>query len=201
MSCSPFDLKDYLFGELSQQDARTLETHIAGCGHCRSELERLQLTNAALASLRDEELPRRIAFVSDKVFEPSWWQRFWQSGPRLGFASAAMLSLAILTHAVAVRPSAAPPPAVASVDAAVVDARVEAEVAKRLPVAVQQAVAQIAQTQEQKLAQIVEASEKRLSFERKADLATIGENFDVISKKLNVIEKDRYNMASLGGAQ
>jgi anti-sigma factor RsiW len=200
MSCSPFDLKDYVFGELSAQDARTLETHIAGCGDCRGELERLRLTHAALASLRDEELPRRIAFVSDKVFEPNWWQRFWQSGPRLGFASAAMLSLAILTHAF-VRPSAPGAAPVASVDAAIVDARVEAEIAKRLPAIVQQSVASMAQAQEQKVAQMLAASEKRLSFERKADLATIGENFDVISKKLKLIEKDRYNMASLGGGQ
>ena len=32
------------------------------------------LTQTALLSLADEEIPQRIAFVSDKVFEPRWWQ-------------------------------------------------------------------------------------------------------------------------------
>ena len=41
---------------------------------CREELARLRLTLDALSTLREEEMPRRIAFVSDKVFEPRWWQ-------------------------------------------------------------------------------------------------------------------------------
>jgi hypothetical protein len=45
-----------------------------------------------LASLEDEEIPRRIAFVSDRVFEPRWWQTMWRSGPVMGFASAALLA-------------------------------------------------------------------------------------------------------------
>ena len=35
---------------------------------------RVRLTLDALSTLREEEVPRRIAFVSDKVFEPRWWQ-------------------------------------------------------------------------------------------------------------------------------
>src|SRR3954447_7825444 len=98
MGCSPFDLKDFFFGELSKADGQSVDKHLAGCVACREELERLQLTQAALLSVRDEEPPRRIAFVSDKVFEPTWWQRMWQSGSKLGFASAALLSAAIVAH-------------------------------------------------------------------------------------------------------
>ena len=197
MSCSPFDLKDYVFGELSAQDARTLEVHVAGCSGCGEEIQRLRLTHTALLGVRDEEMPRRIAFVSDKVFEPSWWQRFWRSGPRLGFASAAMLSLAIFMHGVT-RPAPQTP---TPVNAAIIEARVQAELAKRLDAAIGQAVARVEQRQDAQLAQAVAATEKRLEFQRRADLVTIGENYDVLFKKLKLIERDSYNIASNGAGQ
>ena len=75
-----------------------MEDHVRGCQSCREELDRLNLTRSALASLEDEEIPRRIAFVSDRVFEPRWWQTMWHSGPVMGFASAAVLAAAILVH-------------------------------------------------------------------------------------------------------
>src|SRR5689334_13729103 len=103
MSCSPFDLRDYFFQELSDPQQRQVEAHVKTCQPCREELERLNLTGAALLSLPDEEIPQRIAFVSDKVFEPSplrrWLAAFWGSTARLGFASAAMLSTAIVVYA------------------------------------------------------------------------------------------------------
>ncbi len=71
MKCSQFDLKDYVFGELSAVQRKAVDQHIASCATCREELERLTVTQAALATMRDEDPPRRIAFVSDKVFEPN----------------------------------------------------------------------------------------------------------------------------------
>jgi len=113
MSCSPFELKDYFLKELPEPEGRQVEAHLKICQGCREELERLQITEAALCSLRDEEVPQRIAFVSDPVFEPSPWRRwlagFWNSAARLGFASAAMLAGAIVFHGVH---AAAPAPAV-----------------------------------------------------------------------------------------
>jgi anti-sigma factor RsiW len=104
MSCSPFDLRDYYLKELTDPQQRQVESHVRDCPACREELERLRLTQAALFSLRDEEIPQRIAFVSDPVFEPSaprrWWTTFWGSPGRLGFASAAMLCAALLISAV-----------------------------------------------------------------------------------------------------
>ena len=92
MSCSPFDLKDYFLRELPSPQRVQVEAHVNNCSTCREELERLQLTEAALFSLRDEEIPQRIAFVSDQIFEPSpvrrWFSGFWGSTARLGFASA-----------------------------------------------------------------------------------------------------------------
>src|SRR5512141_2147832 len=106
MTCS-FDLKEYALGESSLDQAREIEAHLADCAACRDEVSRLQLTQASLLAWRDEEIPRRIAFVSDKVFEPRWYQRLWNSTPQLGFLAAALLACAILVHAFA-RPTAAP---------------------------------------------------------------------------------------------
>jgi len=103
MSCSPFDLRDYYLKELTDPQQRQVESHVKDCSACREELERLRLTQAALFSLREEEIPQRIAFVSDPVFEPSglhrWWTAIWGAPGRLGFASAAMLSAALLISA------------------------------------------------------------------------------------------------------
>jgi anti-sigma factor RsiW len=104
MSCSPFDLRDYFLKELPEPERKQVEVHTRTCDACQEELERLRLTGAALLSLSDEEIPQRLAFVSDKVFEPAPWRRawsaFWGSAARLGFASAAMLSVALIFFAV-----------------------------------------------------------------------------------------------------
>lgn len=126
MSCSPFDLKDYFFDELKSAERQAVEAHASACPACREELTALQATRAALLSVAEEEPPRRIAFVSDKVFEPRWWQVLWNSGPKLGFAGAAMLSAAIVVHGFAARPSGE---------------ALEAEVAKRVSAEVTRAVA------------------------------------------------------------
>jgi anti-sigma factor RsiW len=109
MSCSPFDLKDFFLKELPEPQRLAVEAHTRKCPACREELDRLQLTETALFALRDEEIPRRVAFVSDPVFEAPaarrWWASFWGSPARLGFAGAALLSAAILVSALT-RPAA-----------------------------------------------------------------------------------------------
>jgi len=107
MDCQAIDIKAYALNEASPAGRREAELHLKNCAECREELARLQFVQAALGGLREEDPPRRIAFVSDKVFEPNWWQRFWASGPRVGFAAAALLSAAILIHAAAVTQSEA----------------------------------------------------------------------------------------------
>jgi hypothetical protein len=112
MSCSPFDLKDYFFEELEGAERKQVEAHVTGCRACREELSRLRLTGTTLLSLREEEIPRRIAFVSDPVFEPSawrrWWSGFWNTPARLGFGSAALVSAALVVFALA-RPAPVQP--------------------------------------------------------------------------------------------
>jgi anti-sigma factor RsiW len=129
MSCSPFDLRDYFLKELPDKERRQVEAHVRNCPSCREELDRLGLTQAALFTLRDEEIPQRVAFVSDPIFEPSPWRRawagLWNSGPRLGFVSAAMLSAALIVFSVT-RPLS-PAPALSEVQ---IQARIDRAVAR-----------------------------------------------------------------------
>lgn len=144
MSCSPFDLRDYFLKELADPQRRQVESHVKTCRSCNEELDRLQLTEAALFSLREEEIPQRIAFVSDPVFEPSPWRRwisdFWGSAARLGFASAAMLSIALVVFALH-KPAPAPVAAVAPTAAVATVATVsDTEIQARIDAAVAKAV-------------------------------------------------------------
>src|SRR5579883_799682 len=158
MSCSPFESKDYFLQELADPQRRQVEAHVKTCLSCREELDRLRLTEAALFCLREEEIPQRIAFVSDPVFEPSPWRRalstFWNSGPRLGFASAAMLSAALMVFALH-RPAPAPvvsvAPAPAQTVAAAQPAMSEADVQARIDAAVAKAVERVEARQDAKL--------------------------------------------------
>ena len=144
MSCSPFDLRDYFLKELTNPQQLQVESHVKTCIACREEVERLGVTQAALFSLRDEEIPQRIAFVSDKIFEPSparrWLTAFWGYTARLGFASALVLSVAMTfsawqrTPAPATGTAAVAPTAVAAQSPSLtpeqIDERVQAAVLK-----------------------------------------------------------------------
>jgi len=95
MSCPQnIDWKAYALGELSTDDKRSAAMHLNSCELCQDEFSGVQTTLAALSTLREEEVPRRIAFVSDKVFEPRWWQRMFTPT----FASACLLAGAIVFH-------------------------------------------------------------------------------------------------------
>jgi len=187
MNCTSIDLKEYFFGETSAGERRLVEEHLHSCVACRDELERLRLTQASLLSVREEEVPRRIAFVSDKVFEPRWYQRLWGSAPRLGFASAALLALAIFAHAPFFRPAPQSPPVTTAADPAAMETRIRQEVASRIDAAVQQALRESETRQQRKTAELVRAAEQRLEMEHRAGLLAVQENFDVLRKRMNVL--------------
>jgi anti-sigma factor RsiW len=102
MNCTFFDTnpeskpdwKAYVLREMSADAARQAEAHLATCSICHEEVATLRLTLDTLSMLREEEMPRRIAFVSDKVFEPRWWQRVFSPT----FAAGALVAAAILIH-------------------------------------------------------------------------------------------------------
>lgn len=174
MACSPSDLKDFILGELAGAERVRLQEHVAGCAACRAEIDRLRLTHAALASLRGEEIPRRIAFVSDKVFEPGWWGKLWRSGPQLGFVAAAMLTLAILAHAW-IRPAS--PPVVAGGS--------ETDVVRRVEASVEKALRESDARHTARTAELLDATRKQFDFERRADMVAVEENFTLLRKQLN----------------
>lgn len=184
MSCSSVDLKAYFLGEAAQQEKSSVEDHVRACQGCRDELDRLRLTQTALLSMEDEEIPQRIAFVSDKVFEPRWWQTIWRSGPAMGFASAAMLAAAILVHGFATRPVAGPA-VQATVDTAQMEQRVEREVNARLEATVAKAVRDSESKQSQQFAQVLDATEKRFEAKRKTDLAVAEQAVRYFGQQMN----------------
>ena len=185
MNCSPFDLKDYFLKELPNPQRREVEGHLAGCQVCREELDGLHMTQAALFSLRDEEIPQRIAFVSDKVFEPSPWRRgwnaFWGSTARLGFASAAILSAAILVSALT-RPAPAPALQVPTPVNAITRAEMERQVQASVANAVAKAVADVEARQSAKTNQLV-ADLQRSNEEARRGLWLAAEEFDRMQRK------------------
>jgi anti-sigma factor RsiW len=169
MSC-PIDLKAYAVDELARNERGVVEDHVRGCQSCRDELERLNLTRSALASLEDEEIPRRIAFVSDRVFEPRWWQTMWRSGPAMGFASAALLAAAILAHGFA-RPLV--PAAGSAVDEAKIEQRIEGQVNARMNAVVAKAVNDAQAMQAAEFTKVLNATENRFELQRQSDLANL----------------------------
>ena len=193
MSCSPFDLRDYFLKELPEVQGRQVESHVRGCQGCREELERLRLTEAALASLGEEEIPQRIAFVSDQVFEPAWWRRwwtaFWGSGARLGFASASVLAGAIVFHGLN------PPRQVAMVprpSPAVVERISDADMQVRIDRAVAKAVARQTEETRQLIADL-ESTRRRL-------LIAASENTMVL-KRADTLRVAAYSMPPEPGGE
>jgi len=170
MSCSTLDVKAYFLGELAASEKTSLEGHVRACQSCREELERLNLMQTALLSLEDEEVPQRIAFVSDKVFEPRWWQTMWRSGPTMGFASALMLAAAILVHAYG-RPVVLRE--IPAVDTAQMEERIQREVGARVDAAVAKAVSQTEARQTEQIAKVLDAAEKRIESQRRSDMALV----------------------------
>jgi anti-sigma factor RsiW len=118
MSCEPYDWKAYALGEVAAKERREAEAHAATCEGCRGELAHVRLTVDTLSALREEEVPRRIAFVSDKVFEPRWWETFL----RPSFAAACVIAAAIVMHGYMMRP--------APVDSAAIQAQVNQAVGR-----------------------------------------------------------------------
>jgi anti-sigma factor RsiW len=189
MTCTPFDLRDYFFGELNTQDRESVEQHVETCSACRDDLAALAATRSAVLCMREEEPPRRIAFVSDKVFEPRWWQKLLASGPQLGFASAAMLTAAIVFHAVSTPASVQAPPApVAQVDQKVI----EAEVVKRVQVAVNAAVAENDARQAERLLQVVNARLAQSDRRYEMDLKTIQHYLEIMDKRNMNVRRVAY---------
>jgi anti-sigma factor RsiW len=192
MTCSPFNLSDYLLEELPEPERRQMEAHVKSCSPCQEELARLRIVSAALRSVPEEEIPQRIAFVSDKIFEPSPWRRwlaaFWNSGARLGFASAAMLSASLVVFSL--RPAPAPvaairpaiPAPASQVQAAVVKPVSEEEIEQRIQASVDKAVDAKTATLVSQLA------------EARRTLMVVSDRYDMSVKRMMVQHASGYGL-------
>jgi len=185
------DLRDYAVGEIEADRQPALERHLAACGECNLELDRLRLTTAALCALPDRDVPQRIAFVSDRVFEPSpvsrWFAGFWNSAARLGFASACVLAAALVVLAYH-RPADR---AASGVTTAVQTAN--ADFSKQVNDAVAQAVAHVRaedarmvqQTTERMTRAAIEAANLKYEKEYQARMVAVEESFMVLQKRFS----------------
>ncbi|HYA18060.1 MAG TPA: hypothetical protein VEF06_11370 [Bryobacteraceae bacterium] len=173
------ELRDYAMGEGDRTAREAMAKHVAACGECAAEMKSLELTTAALRMLPEREVPQRIAFVSDRVFEQSaaskWFGGFWNSAARLGFASASVLAIALVIAAY--RPGASSPQQQVMIPASVSKGDVDR--------AVNEAVAKaVAQVREQDAA-VLAAAEQKHEQEHKALMVTMGQNLDYLERKMN----------------
>jgi hypothetical protein len=187
------DVKAFALGEPCGGPGEA--AHIESCENCREELERLRFTQTALLSLAAEEVPQRIAFVSDKIFEPHWWQWVWRSGPAMGFASAMLLAVAICAYAFA-RPVTGVQSA--GISAAQVQHLVATEVDRRVAVEVAKVAAE-SQAREAKATEMLNAAEKRFELQRQSDVAMMQQTARYWENKMGqlMVASNR----SYGGAQ
>ena len=183
-------IRDYAFDEIDAAGRSAVERHLPQCAECRAELDQLRLTTAALRVLPDVEIPQRIAFVSDKVFEPSRWSR-WFTGARLGFASALIMAVALVT--VVYRQPVVTPVTVAgggpSADA----------ITRQIDDAVKTAVAQVREEDMRMTRAALELSDKRHVAEHRALLTAVEENLTVLEKRYNTLTS--LSAAGFGGGQ
>lgn len=175
------EMQAYVLGELPAGKRKEMEQWLQANPEAALEAERLGAVVSALQRLPEEEPPRRIAFVSDKVFEPKWYERLWASGPRAAFASAALLAVSILAHGVVTAPKAAPAPMTATIPQDVIAREVNAAVTK--------AVADVraesdAHSQKLVAAALAEA-ERKFTLERRADWLAVEATIDTMRKQLN----------------
>lgn len=183
MQCADFDWKGFALGETPPPERRAMEEHLKACPACRREVEALGLTLVAVRQLPQHPIPRRLAFVSDPVFELPWWKRMWRlPAPAWGFASALVLAVAILVHG-QMAPPPAPAPAPASAQA--IARAVEAELERRLPAAVETAVRQQLAPAAAQLEVRLAEFEKRVEAQRRADLRDVTAAFELLQKRIN----------------
>jgi hypothetical protein len=175
-------LRDYAFDELGGDELRSMEKHIACCASCAADLDQLRLTTALLRVLPDREIPQRIAFVSDKVFHPSpiarFFLGFWNSTPRLGFASAFILAVALIVSAYHRPAPVSVPTQSGAVSLDTVNQIVKQNVAD--------AVAQVHAQDERLMKAALENAERRHEEQNRALSVAVKDDMEVMQKRLGV---------------
>jgi anti-sigma factor RsiW len=189
-------VRDYAFDELPASERREMEQHLAACSECVAELDGLRLTTAALRSLPDREIPQRIAFISDKVFEPSPVARFFRSfaSPWAGFASTAVMAAVLLFTALHRPPEAR----------TVIQTASGADVSKQIDDAVAKAVAQVRTQDAASAAQVIkaalDAAELKHQQEHRMLVAAMEQNLEYMQKRMGTLTT-LASVETTGGGQ
>ena len=214
MTCTDFDIRDFFLGELPESDRERTVRHLASCSGCAGELESLRHLRFALELLPDQEPPQRIGFVSDKVFEPArsrrMWNAFWNSAPRLGFASAAMLSVALVIFAFRPAPvavvsrvpitaqtvafSGVKPPDVKLPNVTLPD--VTPLINETVREAVRKAVADTELRQQKRTDLLLAASERKHEQDQQAIMMRVADAYTMMQKRIMV---SRASLVNYGG--
>ncbi len=187
-------IPDYAFDELAPAERRSVELHLRECAACANELDQLRLTTAALRVLPDQEVPRRIAFVSDSpAAAAGWLSTFWNSAARLGFASACVLA-AGLSYAASHRQ-----PVVVAPMATVSDAAIQQTVNKAVSVAVDKAHAEDIQMTKAAL----DAVDSKYAKKQRDLMVAMQETMRDVGKQLNLskVYAMSYDTPSMGAGQ
>lgn len=192
--CDRTDLvRDYAFDELASAECRSMEQHLAECSHCATELDQLRLTTAALRVLPEQEVPRRIAFVSDNVLKPGFPTGFWNSAARLGFASACVLA-AGLSFAAWHRPVEVRT-VVQTAD--ISKAAIDEAVTKAVALAVDKAHAEDMQLTKAAL----DAVDSKYAQKQRDLMIAMKENLDDVQQRLRLTARLSYSDAPTGARQ
>ncbi|OAT85220.1 anti-sigma factor family protein [Desulfotomaculum copahuensis] len=85
MPCDAELLQAYLDGELSEQAARELKGHLAGCRACRGELSRLKLLWFELSRPEEVPLPPELPYIRQQVIAAAGPGRGGPAEERSGF--------------------------------------------------------------------------------------------------------------------
>ncbi len=185
MNCSEIDVKGYFLQELTAAERAVADRHVRECPGCAEELDRLRITESALLALPEEEMPRRLVFAAERSPrpEPSLWQRFWNSGPKLGFASAAMLSCAILVHGLTPPVPQTPAVAAPTVDVAAIEVRLNQSFEVKLAAG----IAEAEKRADQRATKLAAANEQKLANEYRAEVVSLASQVEWLTKKMNVM--------------
>ena len=105
MNCEQFKnlIVDYLYEELSDEDAALFQQHKKKCRACRDELKALEATSHSLRQWQDEEPKLNMVFVKEKSsFLSSTFGGLWEASSRIrrigiGFAAACAAVLFLLS--------------------------------------------------------------------------------------------------------
>src|SRR4051794_9883320 len=168
-------VRDYALEELPAAERPAIERHLATCPACAAELDQLRLTTAALRMLPDQNIPQRIAFVSDKVFQPSPAARFFSSFWKPGLISASIIAAALI---IANRPSPRQP----DQPARTIQAQ---DVTKQINEAVEAAVARVRSEDTQMTQAALHQAEIRAEAKQQQEHRAVMEAISVLQERQN----------------